>query len=185
MSKQAARYRSCRTTPRRLPRWPENVSASLEGSAAVGIAFAYNNIQSTVTSLIDGSIVIAVNGGITVDATFAAPTELPAGLDSQIAALAVSGAGGQDIAGAGSVSLNWIRNNVEAKISNIGDLNTDAGRRGGNEIFAAGKLAVTASDHSTSKHDHRRHQRRRHRGRWFIRGDRRVGVLHLPGWGSG
>ena len=30
--------------------------------------------------------------------------------------------GGGSLAGAGSVALNWIRNRVEAKIANIGDI---------------------------------------------------------------
>ncbi|MDP1908023.1 MAG: hypothetical protein Q8K85_06965, partial [Hyphomicrobium sp.] len=79
-----------------------------------------------------------------VDASFAKPTALPAGLDSQIAAMAVAGSGGPTFSGAGSASLNWIRNTVEAKVANIAEL------RAGDEISAAnGKLSVTASDTST------------------------------------
>src|SRR5262249_35120893 len=94
--------------------------------------------------------VTANSGDIVVDATFAQPTALPPGLDTQIAAIAVSGGGAATIAGAGSVSLNWIRNDVEAKIANIGNLNTDLSRYGGADIYAGGKLGVTANDSSTA-----------------------------------
>jgi len=123
-----------------------NVSLSFKGSAGVGMALASNNIQDTVTATIEGSRVKATTGGITVDATFAKPTALPAGLDTQIAALAVAGAGGGKFAGAGSAALNWIRNRVEAKVANITDLDITPG---GDEISAAGALVVQASDVST------------------------------------
>ncbi|MBS0263399.1 MAG: hypothetical protein JSS02_15765, partial [Planctomycetes bacterium] len=126
-----------------------NVGASFKGTAGIGFAFAYNNVHDTVSSLIDNSIVMADTGNITVDATFAKPTALPPGLDTQIAALAVSGGGAQDIAGAGSVSLNWIHNEVTAKISNIGDLNNTAVHNGA-DLFAGNALSVTASDTSTA-----------------------------------
>jgi len=119
-----------------------NVGASFGGSWGVGVACAVNEIRDTVTARIDGSTVTAANGDLLVEATFAKPTSLPPGLDAQIAALAVSGGGAQDIAGAGSVSLNWVRNTVEAKIANIDDL------REGDELNAGGKLSVTASDSS-------------------------------------
>ena len=121
-----------------------NVSASFSGTAAVGAAFAVNSVQDTVSALIDGSTVTASTGDILVDATFAKPTQLPAGLDAQISAMAVAGSGGPSISGAGSAALNWVRNTVTAKISNIGDI------RAGDEISAAnGMLSVTASDNST------------------------------------
>ncbi|MEI8370631.1 MAG: Ig-like domain repeat protein [Planctomycetia bacterium] len=123
-----------------------NVSLSFKGSAGVGMALATNNIQDTVTATIDSSKVKATTGGITVDATFAKPTALPAGLDTQIAALAVAGAGGGKFAGAGSAALNWIRNRVEAKVANITNLDTTPGA---DEISAAGALSVKASDVST------------------------------------
>jgi hypothetical protein len=123
-----------------------NVSASWSGPTGIGAALAFNNIQDTVTATVDGSKVKATTGGITVDATFAKPTALPAGLDTQIAALAVSGAGGGTFAGAGSAALNWIRNRVEAKVANVTDLDPTAG---GAEISAAGALVVQASDAST------------------------------------
>ena len=73
-------------------------------------------------------------------ATFAKPTALPPGLDVQIAAMAVSGAGAGTGAFAGSLSLNWIDNTVEAKVSNIAAPQS---------ILAGGKLSVIASDSST------------------------------------
>ena len=75
-----------------------------------------------------------------VSATFAKPTKLPAGLDVQIAAMAVSGAGAGTFAFAGSLSLNWIDNTVEAKVSNVA---------APQYILAGGKLSVIASDSST------------------------------------
>ena len=117
-----------------------NVSASFSGTAAVGVAIAVNNVQDTVTALIDSSAVTASTGDILVDATFAKPTSLPAGLDAQIAAMAVAGSGGPTFSGAGSVALNWIRNTVEAKISQGLAVTS---------LSASGRLSVTASDNST------------------------------------
>ena len=37
--------------------------------------------------------------------------------------MAVSGAGAGSISGAGSVTLNWIKNNVAASVQNIGAIN--------------------------------------------------------------
>ena len=123
-----------------------NVAANIGGVGAVGLAFAVNTIGDTVTATIDNSIARAAGGNLTVDAEFVAPTDLPPGLDVQIAAMAVSGGGAADIAGAGSVSLNWIKNKVLATISNIGNLDPATGAA---EISASGNLNFTASDHST------------------------------------
>ncbi len=120
-----------------------NVGASISGTAGVGLAFAVNDVNDTVTALIDGSTANAATGSLTVDATFAKPDKLPPGLDVQIAAMAVSGGGAQSIGGAGSVALNWIRNHVTAKIANVTNLGA------GDEIGAAGTLTVSASDNST------------------------------------
>ncbi|MDK9703142.1 MAG: DUF4347 domain-containing protein [Sulfuritalea sp.] len=120
-----------------------NVSASFGGKAAVGVAFAVNDINDSSNALIDASSVSSATGDVIVDASFGKPSVLPAILDWQIASMAVSGAGAQSGAGAGSVALNWIRNNVQARITNVGDLRTGA------DISAAGKLSVTASDNST------------------------------------
>ncbi|RZJ07917.1 MAG: hypothetical protein EOO54_23130, partial [Haliea sp.] len=120
-----------------------NVSASFGGKAAIGAALAVNSIQDSVAALIDSSSVEARTGDLTVSATFAKPTSLPSGLDVQIAAMAVSGSGADAIAGAGSVALNWVRNSVTARVSNIANSKT------GDEIKAGGKLSVLASDRST------------------------------------
>jgi hypothetical protein len=88
-----------------------NVAASIGGKGSVGLAFAVNDINDSVSAAIEGSKVSA-GGDLIVTAEFAKPSSLPAGLDVQIAAMAVSGGGASDIAGAGSVSLNWIRKHV-------------------------------------------------------------------------
>ena len=68
-----------------------NVAANIGGAGGVGLAFAVNDIGDTVTAQIDNSIARAAGGNLTVDAEFAKPTDLPPGLDVQIAAMAVSG----------------------------------------------------------------------------------------------
>ena len=121
------------------------IAASLEGGKAGAAAFSVNNVQDTVTALVDNTTVGSSAGDIAVEASFAAPAALAPGLDAQIAALAASGSGG-GMAGAGSVALNWIRNHVSATISNV---TADPARNNGNAISAAGKLRVAASDSST------------------------------------
>lgn len=120
-----------------------NIAFTIGGPAAVGVAFAVNEVNDSVKAIVDGSTVTATTGDIILDATFAKPSHLPAGLDVQIAAMAVSGGGAQNIAGAGSVSLNWVRNTVEAKIANV----TNVGA--GNEISAGDDIKISASDDST------------------------------------
>ena len=116
-----------------------NIAASLGGSGAGAAAVAVNDIADTDSATIDDST--ASSGGpMLVSAAFAKPTALPPGLDVQIAAMAVSGAGAGTGAFAGSLSLNWIDNSVEAKVSNIAAPQF---------IFAGGPLGVIAADHST------------------------------------
>ncbi len=118
-----------------------DVSISINGPVAVGLAFAVNDVSDTVNAIIDASAVPATRGDISVTASFAAPTDLPPGLDVQIAAMAVSGAGTTGtFAGAGSVALNWIKNNVTASVENLGATQT---------VTAGGNLNISASDHST------------------------------------
>ena len=116
-----------------------NIAASLGGSGAGAAAVAVNDIADTDTATIDDSTA-ASGGAMTVNATFAKPTQLPPGLDDQIAAMSVSGAGASRGAFAGSLSLNWVDNNVEAKVSNIAAPQS---------ISAGGPLGVFAADHST------------------------------------
>ncbi len=116
-----------------------NIAASLGGKGAGAAAVAVNDIADNDTATIDDST--ASSGGpMLVSATFAQPTALPPGLDVQIAAMAVSGAGASTGAFAGSLSLNWIDNTVEAKVSNIAAPQF---------ILAGGPLTVSAADHST------------------------------------
>ena len=117
-----------------------NISFAFGGTAALGLAFAVNDIGDTVNATIDNSAVTAQTGDIDVNAKFAAPAYVLPGLDVQIAAMAVAGSGAGSGAGAGSVSLNWIHNDVEAKITNVGAADL---------IDAAGTFNVTASDNST------------------------------------
>ncbi len=116
-----------------------NVGVSLGGTAAGAAAVAVNDISDTDTATIDDSTASS-GGAMMVSATFAQPTQLPAGLDVQIAAMAVSGAGAGQGAFAGSLSLNWINNTVQAEISNIAAPQF---------ILAGGKLSVIADDDST------------------------------------
>ena len=116
-----------------------NVGVSLGGTAAGAAAVAVNDVSDTDTATIDDSTASS-GGAMTVSATFAKPTQLPAGLDVQIAAMAVSGAGAGQGAFAGSLSLNWINNTVEAEVSNIAAPQF---------ILAGGKLSVIANDNST------------------------------------
>ncbi len=117
-----------------------NISFTVGGTAAAGLAFAFNQVSDTVKATIDNSSATSQTGDIDVNATFAQPTDLPAGLNVQIAAMAVAGAGAGTGSGAGSVALNWIKNDVEAKVSNVAAADS---------VNAAGTLSVTASDHST------------------------------------
>ncbi len=116
-----------------------NIGASLGGSFAGAAAVAVNDIQDTDTATIDDSTASS-GGDMEVKATFGKPTDLPAGLDVQIAAMAVSGAGAGTGAFAGSLSLNWIDNTVEARVSNVA---------APQYIDSGGKLSVLASDSST------------------------------------
>ncbi len=116
-----------------------NIGASLGGSGAGAAAVAVNDIADTDTATIDDSAASS-GGAMTVSATFARSTTLPPGLDAQIAAMSVSGSGAAAGAFAGSLSLNWVDNTVEAAVSNIATSQS---------IHAGGILSVTASDAST------------------------------------
>jgi len=123
-----------------------NAGVNFGGTAGVGVAFAYNDILDKVTATVTGTPLRSAIGGITVDAKFAKPTGLPPAQNSQIAAMAVSGGGAKDFAGAGSVALNWVRPTVVATIANIADVDPTPGA---DEIRAAGAISITASDSST------------------------------------
>src|SRR5205823_3021827 len=64
--------------------------------------------------------------------------------DAQIWSFAVSGSGAGTASLAGSLTLNWIRNTIEARIADIGDLSPN-----GPEVSAGGTLSVTAGDAAT------------------------------------
>ena len=118
-----------------------NIATSInKGAGSAGVAFAVNNVHETVHATIDNSTATATLGNIDVEATFAQPVNLLPGLDVQISAMAASGGGAQVIGVAGSVTLNWIENDVEATIADIS---------AGDNINAGATLTVSASDHST------------------------------------
>ena len=121
-----------------------NVGAAIDGSGSASVAFAFNQVADNDTATIDDSMVTSAAGDIDVDAEFVPSTNLPPVLNSQIAALAISGSGADTGAGAGSVTLNWIKNTVAATIENVGQLNPK-----GTAIQAAGAVRVTANDSST------------------------------------
>gem|GEM_PF-3223135 len=123
-----------------------NAGLNFGGTSGVGVAFAYNDIFDTVTAMATAATLRAATGGITVDAEFSKPTELPPCQNVQIAAMAVSAGTADSIAGAGSVATNWIRTTVTASISDIPNLDPTAGA---DEISAGGALSITASDSST------------------------------------
>jgi hypothetical protein len=67
--------------------------------------------------------------------------ELPAAaLSSQMTSVTVGGGGGDQISGAGAISLNFVRSNVAARISRTAD--------GTGSVSAAGGVAVRANDSS-------------------------------------
>ncbi|NOY98599.1 MAG: hypothetical protein GXP40_05255, partial [Chloroflexi bacterium] len=97
------------------------------GTVAGAIAFAFNDIANTVKAYIDTASVQSFNGDITLTASVVPPAFFPAwatslvpGLNAQIYAFALSGTGSGTASGAISFALNWIRDVVEAKITNIG-----------------------------------------------------------------
>ena len=123
-----------------------NAGLNFGGTSGLGVAFASNDISDTVTAMATAATLRAATGGITVDAEFSKPTELPPCQNVQIAAMAVSAGTADSIAGAGSVAINWIRTTVAASISDIPNLDPTAGA---DEISAGGALSITASDSST------------------------------------
>ena len=121
-----------------------NVSVSIGGRVAAGMAFAVNRVFDTVYAGAVGSALSAA-GDIVVQATFARPDDMPPGLDAQISTMAVSGAvaaggSGANVGFGGSAVLNWIANTITAEI---------AGTASGQAVTAGGDLLVQARDAST------------------------------------
>ena len=106
------------------------------GTVAAAAAVATNNVSNTVKGYIDGSTVTSSDASVNVTATSAPPPGLPPGLTAQINALAIGGAGAGDAALAGSLSLNWVLDTVEAQIS-------------GGSTVSGTSVSVTASDSSS------------------------------------
>ena len=120
-----------------------NVSVSIGGRVAAGMAFAVNRVFDTVYAGAVGSALSAA-GDIVVQATRPARRHA-AGIDAQISTMAVSGAvaaggSGANVGFGGSAVLNWIANTITAEI---------AGTASGQAVTAGGDLLVQARDAST------------------------------------
>lgn len=120
-------------------------------TTAVGAAVSTTQVETDVFAKIDASEVTSSAGSVAVTAGFAPPDSAVA-IDSigvgtgdaglpetdtegaQIFSLTITGSGAGTFAGAGSVSLNWIRKSVEASITN------------GSTVIAAGDIFVMAAD---------------------------------------
>ena len=76
-----------------------NLDLTPDGDLAGSLAFAYNLVADNDTATIDESTVSSTAGNIDVTAEFLPPTNLPPILNSQIAALAVSGSGADQAGG--------------------------------------------------------------------------------------
>src|SRR5205085_1888148 len=92
---------------------------------------------------IEGATVTATTGNVYLDAEVLRPSTLPGisateTMDAQIWAFAVAGSLGSTGTGAGSISLNWIRNTVDAHISSSASVTA-----------TAGNVTVHAADQST------------------------------------
>ena len=119
------------------------------GAAAVGIAFATNEMVSTVAAAIDGTstTVGSLAGDVTVKAEIVNSDVIPTialadttlDFNAQIWSLAASGSGAGAVSGAASTSINWIRNNIQATIGGGATVNVSDSK----------KVSVLANDTST------------------------------------
>ncbi|MDB4456320.1 hypothetical protein N9141_00970, partial [bacterium] len=119
------------------------------GAAAVGIAFATNEMVSTVAAAIDGAAttVSSLAGDVTVKAEIVNSDVIPTialadttlDFNAQIWSLAASGSGAGAVSGAASTSINWIRNNIQATIGGGATVNVSDSK----------KVSVLANDTST------------------------------------
>ena len=126
------------------------------GNLAFGLAAATNDLVSTQVASIDGAgtvatadtgdiIVVAsiVNNDTTPSVTLAddgVSDDDDAQFNAQIWSFAVSGSGSGNVAGAGSLSLNWIRNDIQAYIADGATANATTNGK---------KVDVRAKDMST------------------------------------
>ncbi len=120
--------------------------AGSTGPAAIGASVGVNLIANTTVAEVDNSKVESTTA--TIDVTASA--------DSSLIAVAIGGAGGKTLAIGGSVSVNEVKNTVEAKVTNgsdldaVGDINIQSADStsmivvsGG--LAGAGKVAIGAS----------------------------------------
>jgi hypothetical protein len=107
-----------------------SVAISTKGTA-VGAAVAYNEIRNKVRAYIEGSTINTSAGGVSVIA------DAPA----LLVGIAVGGSGSTNsTAVAGSLAINFIRNEILAEIRNSGATVS--------QVVAGGNIIVTASDKS-------------------------------------
>ena len=119
--------------------------------AAIGAAVSTTQVQNQIRADIDGSAVTSSDGAVAVTAGFDAPSaaadfsgtgldtaDLPSDVDlgAQVINVTVAGAGADTFAFGAAISLNWMRNTVEAYISN------------GADVDAAGDITVVATDNA-------------------------------------
>lgn len=111
------------------------------GSAAIGAAAASTELTNTLKASVDAATVNVTQGGVEVSARFLPPSALPqlSAIDlssvgislqdldevddampltaSQIISVALAGSGAGTFAGGAALSLNWLRNSIEASIN--------------------------------------------------------------------
>ncbi|WP_183940553.1 beta strand repeat-containing protein, partial [Sphingorhabdus rigui] len=120
------------------------------GNAAVGAAVGVTKLDKAIKANIDSSSVTSAAGAIVVRAGFERPTDsanqinlasrgvtdLPSAVDTnvQIVNVTVAGSGAGTSAFGAAVSLNWLRNTVEASVT------------GGSSVIAHGNVAVEAKN---------------------------------------
>ena len=119
--------------------------------AGIGAAVATAEIDNTITATVTGTNTEVTSDTSTVDvaASFGPPTtaadlsglgidtsSLPSDTqtDSQIINVTVAGAGANTFAAGAAISLNWLRNTIEASVT------------GGANVSAPGKVSITAAD---------------------------------------
>ncbi len=113
------------------------------GSVAAAAAAATNDVRVDVDAVVVGSTLLATTGDVSVRGAVESTSVFPTiqkdhseDVNAQIWTLSVSGGGAGSVALAGSLSLNWVRNDVDAHIS------------GGSVTANAGTVRVEAEDNA-------------------------------------
>src|SRR5262249_33148180 len=97
---------------------------------AIGAAFSTTKMDNTIKANVDNSTVTSSGGDVSVLAGYLNPQspidlthyDVPAlpddvDLSAQVIKVTVAGAGGDKFAAGGAISLNWLRNTVEASVT--------------------------------------------------------------------